>query len=210
MISELFVRLFKAVFYPLLLWRKPQVSGVWDFHQAQGIVGIPFGSHEDGDEIGASNLAIVRVMEEAKKHEDRLRYGDKPMPKMVAQWEMTDADPAPVLDYVIGKRGDYHISTYKFFCELKKKYPEWHTIIVVAHPDHIWRVIRIARKFGFNALVPEGIDTIPYDLESRQPWCRYKWKFPFGIWAGFKSPENWPFMLWEPLARIHHAVKGWI
>lgn len=206
----------KAIFYPLCMLFQYKYHWATDvlLTQADAIVGVPFGGHADGGKIGASNAAIARVMVETLAREEMLREVFDPNPRplpMAAQWEMMDDDPPPQLDLVIGQRNDYHISTYEFFYQLKTKRPEWKCIVVIAHQDHIWRVKRVANKFGYAVLVPiTGIETIPYDPESRQPWCRYKWKFPLGIRAAFRSPENWPFMLWEPVARMHHAIKGWI
>ncbi len=216
MIKELFMRLVKAIYYPLCMLFPHKYDKATDikWFEADAIVGIPFGGHADGKEIGASNAAIARVM--IRLHESGTMFREifdkapKPL-HMAAQWEMTDADPKPRLDVVIGERNNFHISTFEFFYELSRKRPEWRYLIVIAHPDHIWRVKKVAEKFGFVVLVSMAkIKTIPYDLESRQPWCRYKWKFPLGIKAAFRSPENWPFMLWEPFARVHHAIKGWI
>lgn len=213
--KELFIRLVKAIYYPLCMLFQYKYHAV--SHSllviADGIVGVPFGGHTSGEKIGVSNAAILRVMSEVKAKLDAVRMRDDklgPLP-MATQWEMTEADDPPLIDVVIGEKNDFHISTYRFFYELRKSCPEWNCIIIVAHPDHIWRVARVAKRFGYAVLIPPSvIESIPYDPESRQFWCRYKWKFPLGIKAAFKSPHNWPFMLWEPVARVHHALKGWI
>lgn len=177
------------------------------------VVGIPFGSHENGDSIGISNTAIIDTMVRVKKAQDSIRNSlcEGYSIPMATQWEMTEADDPPKFDIVIGQVNDDRIYTYQFFYELRKKCPGWRSIIIIAHPDHIWRASRIAKKFGFTTFVPtNSIQKIPYDPESKQPWCRQKWKFPLGIRAALKSPENWPFMLREPFVRAHHAIKGWI
>lgn len=69
----------------------------------------------------------------------------------------------------------------------------WKKIILVAHPDHMWRVKESAKKLGF-ALVRTWSTQVFYDPESAQFWTRNR---------AF-------FVIREIPARIIYLLKGWI
>lgn len=49
-------------------------------------------------------------------------------------------------------------------------------VIVVAHPDHMPRVLLTAEKIGFE-VVPADTKDVPYDPESTQEWTTSREKF---------------------------------
>lgn len=50
------------------------------------------------------------------------------------------------------------------------------TILVFAHPDHIWRVVRTLKKFDLDPVIADTAGT-PYDPKSIQPWTRSRLRF---------------------------------
>ncbi|MFA6416784.1 MAG: hypothetical protein WCW61_01180 [Patescibacteria group bacterium] len=50
------------------------------------------------------------------------------------------------------------------------------TVLVFAHPDHIWRVMKTLKKLGLNAAAADTSGT-PYDPKSIQPWTRSRLRF---------------------------------
>jgi hypothetical protein len=50
------------------------------------------------------------------------------------------------------------------------------TVLVFAHPDHIWRVMRTLKKLGLDAVAADTSGT-PYDPKSIQPWTRSRLRF---------------------------------
>ncbi|GEM_PF-843946 len=67
--------------------------------------------------------------------------------------------------------------------------------IIIAHPDHQWRVVRAARKLGFESIVPSLVELdVPYDPESVQWWTRNR------------------FLFWirETPVIAYYWIRGWI
>ncbi len=69
----------------------------------------------------------------------------------------------------------------------------WKKAIIVAHPDHMWRVMRTAEKIGFEVMVADT-SSVPYDKESVQWWTRGQARF---------IPR-------EILTRVLYLLRGWI
>jgi hypothetical protein len=67
------------------------------------------------------------------------------------------------------------------------------TVIVVAHPLHLWRVVKATEKTGLNVLVPRITD-VPFDPASDQWFCRHPLLFIPG----------------EIFMRLVYLLKGWI
>lgn len=126
-----------------------------------------------------------------------------PYQKLIAQWEMGQSRIALPFDYLVGKEWDFHIDTRKFFIKVRQKFPYLKKITIIAHPDHILRVALIAKRLGFEPVIPKEVEEIPYDPKSIQIWCRGPWKM-YGI-----NPKKWGFMWWELLlARPYFILKG--
>ncbi|MBI2175489.1 MAG: YdcF family protein [Parcubacteria group bacterium] len=69
----------------------------------------------------------------------------------------------------------------------------WSRVIIVAHPDHVWRARLAAERLGFEVFVADT-QGVPYDRNSLQPWTRSKRRF---------VPR-------EILARVFYLLRGWI
>ncbi|MFH0952463.1 MAG: hypothetical protein V1838_04780 [Patescibacteria group bacterium] len=52
----------------------------------------------------------------------------------------------------------------------------WKRAVIVAHPHHLWRVVKVAEKFGLKLIIP-NIGKIRYDSHSVQLWTRSAWLF---------------------------------
>ena len=74
---------------------------------------------------------------------------------------------------------------------LKKRNLDKEKVIYIAHPAHIYRVMKIGEKIGFNGapFIPE---IVCWPSEDLQPWVR--------------SPYLW--VPREIATRVHHKIKG--
>lgn len=118
---------------------------------------------------------------------------------MILQWEVADALPKkPDIFWVIRKHrkeGKYLDSYEVAFqaMEIMNKYG-WKKLILVAHPWHMWRKIRIFKKMGIEVIIPPDLKLVPFDKKSEQWWTR-----------------NW--FLWtvrEIPTRLIYKARGWI
>ncbi len=191
------LRLLKAITLPLVIFRIWPSSWSY-FEDIEAIVGVPFGSHASNGTPGASNRGIARVMVDLRK-----RF---PQAKLIAQWEIADAlrELGVEPDIETGDRGNPHITTRHFFTTVLTRNRKLVKIAAVAHPDHLRRVVWTAERLGFKVAIPNA-NSIPYDPDSTQVWCRSKWKLPFST-----NPRNWGFFWWERVAMAVFALKGWI
>lgn len=172
-----FLQIFKV-------WKKSVPSPVEDFSEADAVIAIPFGSHNQSQPVGTSNASIATLL--ASLHTKfNLPIG--------TQWEIADGNPATSCEVTVGPRFAPHITTPEFFAAIKKAHPEWKTIILVAHPDHIQRCVWTAEKMSYKVLIPD-VSTVPYDLASSQWWCR----------------SRTVFLCWELMARLVCWWNGWI
>ena len=133
------------------------------------ILAQSFGLRANGP--GISNEALARVV-------DKLYHCYSF--SLVLQWEIADCLPDLPKDGIIrshrveGKYLDTFevLSQMMMICEKQ----DWRKAIIVAHPDHSWRVARTAEKIGFEVVVADTL-LVPYDKESIQWWTRSRWKF---------------------------------
>ena len=108
------------------------------------------------------------------------KYRKDPLP-LIIQKDCADAFPEDIyIDKIIsehqtpGKYLDsYEVSRQCFeFC-LQNNIK---TVLVFAHPDHVWRVAKTIKKFGLDWVIADTKGT-PYDPKSVQLWTRSKWLF---------------------------------
>jgi len=151
-----------------------------------GIFCQSFGRRDDGP--GLSNEVLAKlVCEIQEKCENK-----KPL---IIQKDCADAFPAGIkIDKIISEHqtpGKY-LDSY----EVSRQCLEYclqnniKTLLVFAHPDHIWRVRKTLEKFGLEAISVNC--TVPYDHKSAQIWTRSKWLF----------------MPWEFFARLAYIFSG--
>ena len=76
--------------------------------------------------------------------------------------------------------------------EIMKKH-NWTEAIVIAHPLHISRVVKVFEKMGIETLIPKDVKNIPFDPNSTQWWTRNV------------------FLWWlrEIPSRIIYKMRGW-
>ncbi len=137
---------------------------------------------------GKSNKALAIVVQDL--------YERFHLP-LILQWEIADCLPGIPKQSVIREHRqiDKYLDTMEVISQSKdvcKQY-NWEKAIVVAHPDHIWRVVQIAKKMGFVIRIA-NVSSVPYDSLSVQSWTRSKFRF---------LPR-------EFLARILYLLHGWI
>jgi hypothetical protein len=144
--------------------------------------------------------------------------------QFATQWEIADvlARHGVQANLITGERWNNHIPSYEFFSSLRSARPDWKKIILIAHPDHLRRCILIAKKLGFEVLVPppeDGIKQVRYDPKSSQVWCRSKWALRIPRELDFQhGPSGFVYSImkyqgffwWERLVMVDHALKGWI
>ena len=161
------VQIAKAICYPVLI-TPPRTSSDDLLKTSDSIVGVPFGTHAEGNPIGATNQCIVEEMM-------RLHVAFPRLP-LITQWEMRDSPLKPQLDLVIGQRWHPHIPTDKFFQELRQRLPKIRAPILVAHQDHIRRCVWVARAQGLYPRVP-WLKKMPFDPTSLHAQAHGYWQF---------------------------------
>ncbi len=99
---------------------------------------------------------------------------------LVLQWEIADSIPSVQKEFIVREhhiKGMY-LDTYESILQLRTfcKKKDWHKAIIIAHPDHYWRCMMVAKKLGFDVIV---IDTssVTYDSLSIQFWTRSAMRF---------------------------------
>lgn len=141
-----------------------------------------------GKKPGISNEALAKIVFNL-----HYRYG---LP-LVLQWEIADCLPHTVKAGVVRQHQEKeeYLDTHEVLSQeweiCTKK--GWTRAIVVAHQDHMWRVVRTAENIGFHA-VPANVRNIPYDSLSSQSWTRSRARF----------------ILREIGARFFYFLKGWL
>ena len=166
-------------------WRVPP-SGEDALRHAEVALVQSFGLRRGAP--GLSNGALANIARGLYKS-----YG---LP-LVLQWEIADCLPDLQKAGVIRKHrtpGDY-LDTYEVLVQSAEICREhgWRKAIIVAHPDHVWRVMKTAEKLGLETAIPDLV-SVPYDSLSLQPWTRGKRKF----------------VSREIIARLLYLVRGWI
>ena len=155
---------------------------------AQVILAQSFGLAGDGIPGGVSNEAMAKIVKEIHRQYE--------LP-MVLQWEIADClIDLPMVGVVrehrkFGKYLDTREVLVQSFLVCKKQ--GWTRVIVVAHPDHIWRVKKVAEKLGLDVFIPDT-SSVPYDPHSIQSWTRNKIRF---------IPR-------EIAARLLYFIKDWL
>jgi hypothetical protein len=100
---------------------------------------------------------------------------------IIAQHEVADYLPEPPL-YVIQKHrvaGEY-LDTFEVMAQSYDVCVQhaFTNPIIVAHPDHQWRVMKVSERFGLHPLAAD-VTLVPYDWLSIQWWTRRKAFFIF-------------------------------
>ncbi|MCH7883296.1 hypothetical protein IIA95_02695 [Patescibacteria group bacterium] len=156
--------------------------------EADVIIALSFGaSHEDPNK---SNVALARNVTVLRT------VCNLPI---IVQWEignyLSSSFHTDFLSIYKHREEGKYLDTYEVLAQAFEacRDHDLEKVIVVAHPDHVWRAIMTARKMGFDVVVPP-ISDIPYDQESTQPWTRSRTRF----------------MVREIPARIIYLFKGWI
>lgn len=156
--------------------------------EAHAIIALSFGLQPN--RLGLSNKWISIIV--------KTLYEKYHLP-LVLQKEI--ADCLPDLDKVTTSTSDHNVFSGKYLdthevLELMEKFCRnqgYTRIILVAHPDHMRRVAKIAEKFGLSGYIPREISHIPYDPYSIQWWTRGKFLF----------------FIREVPTRIFYKIRGW-
>lgn len=135
---------------------------------------------------GLSNEVMAEIIKEDFKD----------LPKIL-QWEVADA-----LGDLKAKRINEHrikgqyLDTYEVVSQIRDLmfHDGMKCAILIAHPLHAWRAMKVCEKMGIATLVPNGLERIPFDHLSVQSWTR--------------GPIR--FILREIPARLLYWYRGWI
>lgn len=137
---------------------------------ADCIVALSFGRGRDTSGLTNAVIAcrIKRLIENQK------------LP-VIAQWEvaeMINTSPNKVL-FAIGSKADGYLYSWvvvRLIIEQMKKMGCFKPILI-GHPAHLWRVKMHFRKQGIEVIIPEGLESIPFDWHSSQWWTkdRFRW-----------------------------------
>jgi len=120
---------------------------------------------------------------------------------IISQWEIADIIKkaknhlkAVVLEHRIkGKYLDTKEVAEQMMIEMKKQI--WNNVVIIAHPLHVWRCVKVLEKLGTEEIIiPDGLEIIPFDFQSEQWHTR-----SFPLWVVKEIP-----------ARIFYFLKGWI
>lgn len=75
------------------------------------------------------------------------------------------------------------------------KQHSWKKAVILAHPNHMPRVVAVCQKLGIDCIVTrDTVGAVEFDLLSSQKWTR--------------SLERWHG--YEPLCLYYFRLKGWI
>jgi len=179
------LRFLKKLIQCFFVWRVPP-SGEDALCHAEVALVQSFGLRRGAP--GLSNGALASIARNLHEH-----YG---LP-LVLQWEIADCLPDLQKAGVIRRHRtpDAYLDTREVLvqsAEICRKHG-WRKAIIVAHPDHVWRVMKTAEKLDFGIAITD-MASIPYDSLSLQPWTRSRWRF---------VPR-------EIIARLLYLVRGWI
>lgn len=176
----------KRLFQCIFCWKlKP--SNKERLKNSDVILALSFGRRKNTP--GMSNVQLALGIEMLS-----LKFG---LP-VIAQWEISEC-----LTACIDKAGEIrkhrikgkYLDTLEVLVQsleiCKKK--NWKKIVIVAHPDHIWRCAETAKKLGFEVAIADITD-VAYDEQSIQLWTKSRMLF---------VPR-------EIAARILFLFKNWI
>jgi hypothetical protein len=130
------------------------------------------------NEPGISNFYLAHRIQEVYNFYKNTH--DRPIP-LIIQKDCADAFTEDIkIDKIISQNRDpnKYLDSYEVswqgakFCREKNL----KTVLVFAHPDHIWRVMKTLKKLGQNAIAADTSGT-PYDPKSIQPWTRSRLRF---------------------------------
>lgn len=84
--------------------------------------------------------------------------------------------PVLVIDHNISHPGD-HLDTQEVDSQVNELCQEkgWQRVLIMAHPDHVWRVVENIKSFGLIPIIPDCLDDIPYDKNSGRLAVSYWW-----------------------------------
>lgn len=176
------IKLFQCFF----CWRI-KVSEMSEIQNTEVIIAQSFGIGKNNTP-GLSNEKLAIVIKKIKK------YFNVPI---IAQREIVDCLPKEFKAERVSERRikGVYLDTYEVLYqswEICKK-NGWRKAIIIAHPDHLWRVVQTAKKIGFKTIIVD-VSSVSYDRKSVQWWTK------FAIF----------FMPWEILGRILFLFRGWI
>jgi hypothetical protein len=137
--------------------------------EAEVILAQSFGQAEEGP--GLTNQQLAQVVRDLHQ-----RTGAR----LVLQREVAEALPDLPMDLVVRRHrtpGQY-LDTREVLLQSRGYCAAcgWTKAIVVAHPDHLWRVARTARRLGLQVILPDTRQ-VTYDPKSTQEWTRSRWRF---------------------------------
>lgn len=171
------------------LWRwRVQPSSTVNLRTADAVLGQAFGLRGILDP-GESNRALAAVALELHRS-----HG---LP-LILQWEIADAMPMNTL--VVAKVEGHRVSgqyldTREVLLQAHSacRRNGWNRVVIVAHPHHMWRVVRMVEKLGLTPIIPD-VRSVPYDSKSMQWWTRTVY---------FWVPR-------EIATRLYCFMRGWI
>lgn len=144
-----------------------------------------FGLRQDSP--GPSNEALAKIAENL--------YRPYVFP-LVLQWEVADCLSGTKAGVIREHRrkGEY-LDTYEVLCQswIICQARGWKRAVVLAHPDHMWRVVKTAEKLGFKTVAAD-VSSTPYDKESIQWWTR----------------NRALFIAREIPTRVYYLLRGWV
>lgn len=150
-------------------WRiKPATDA--ELATADVIIAASFGYRNHG--LGTSNIALARV---ANQLHQALHI------PVIAQHEIAYClKKPPLLNIREHRMSGKYLDTQEV---MEQSYPvcvshAFTSPIIVAHPDHQWRVMATAKGLGLSPLAAD-VASVPYDNASAQLWTRNKVLFIF-------------------------------
>jgi hypothetical protein len=160
-------------FIQCLFKQKVMPSTIKELKKAEIIIGQSFGVRNQ-DDPGKSNEILADY---ARVHKN---YYNLPM---ILQWEIAHFFPNQIdSDCIIREHrvaGKY-LDTHEVLCQSRnicdQKFSGARKAIIIAHPDHMWRVLMTAQKLGFKPAIPL-MGHVPYAVWSRQIWTKSKFIF---------------------------------
>lgn len=176
----------RKVFCCIFCWKVKNSNE--EMKESEVVLALSFGLRDNTS--GTSNLQLATIVKEICH-----RYA---IP-VIAQWEISDT--CILADVIKAGVVRGHRTKGKYLDTLEVlmqsieicKRRGWKKAIIVAHPDHLWRCVAIAKKLGFKAVVADT-SFVEYDAKSIQPWTRSRMRF---------VPR-------EIASRFLFLFKGWI
>ena len=159
------------LFESLFKWKFVNFSSKEEYINVDGFFCQAFGPRKNNPGFSNQFLAGCIIQE----------YKKNPKP-LIIQKECADAFPSNIkIDKIISKHEVY--GKYLDSFEVSRQCYEYckknnlKTLLVFAHPDHIWRVVKTLEKIGFNNIVVADTRGTPYDWHSIQIWTKAKFIF---------------------------------